>query len=875
MRKDSNKNKSGKSIIDKNYTFCWWANGIRDYNNETRRMNIITGNYGMSIDPYHLKIEKLGSFETPVSRKKALMTTSNARISNLPEYSLELLSEYKDMIYRSETADDGLSEGPDRYNYRTIEAGRISQRFDIVNFPMTNGDKKLNALGHLEIQAFPDYFSLIYELMPQTSLNQVKMSFILTLPVGYDSVNWIDGIAGSRAVCVTNKSGKGLTFFAPILPDGVPEIKIKGNKITFSMPPIDFDAPHGTEKPLSEPYGNRKGLSIFIIPSNDAEVTDANRFLALESGFLKVSARQKTTLPESVETQNKVEYIPERGVYEVSLNPTKPVYNEISQRQMLDRVIVTINNDTENPLKIPIVLWRQEGFTEKSWLHVEQGTIPVMREVLKEGFKGQGIPTGDFVQLTKNFATRWDAIGSVLYEGMWLRYTSYIDVPPKCRISYDYSIAYATWGGVNAVSHAQLCLCGWGYNDLWTELSLGTNVEQFTTNPETIETNGFVGDVRPLMITGYRGERWNLTDCVGGGGFLTYYTEKGQQFGKSVKTDFVKHGPNLSEVAYSWITQDDAIKVSIELLMGRTDDISRAYFNVSYKVLKDTAFTRLALFQLGLDIYDAQVDTGKAYGNETGPTEVDLKTNAPFREYDQKIKNLEWSGSNRWMMSYGGLAGYSQKAAGSNRVVILRHWDARINGDDKIQPTLSSFGTRRMSYDVAYNNNWEMTLPNGINTLKKGDFVEMILEWDVIPQYKTDYYGPQTDLVARISGENENSWQSGLFLAQKNKLAVKTSVGKLKSTYPVKIVAKDDSAQFTVKNGVGYLPVTFDGLTGNKGYILEIKQKNGTYMAINQAIHGNDFWQCDYDAGNCTYSITYNIFRDASGAADEYRLRKE
>ena len=873
----SGKPETGKPSTDTNYTFCWWANGIRDHDNASRRMNIVTGNYGMSIDSYNLKIEKLGSFMAPVSKTKAMMTTTNSKIYALPGHSMKLYAKAGSITYQSATSDDGLWQYNDKYNYRTIEAGRISQRFDVVNFSMTDGDEKLDALGHLEIQAFPDYLSLIYEIMPKSTLKNVQLSFKWTLPRGYNKIKWLDNVPGSRAVCITNDSGKGFTFFAPSLPEGIPDIKIKGNNITFMMPPMDFDAPHGTEKPSSEPYGNRKGFSIFIIPSNNADVTDANRFLALETGNVTVTAKQKTEIPgtTTATTDSKVSYIPERGVYEISLNPTRPDYRDPAQRQMIDRIIVKIRNDSNSMIQIPVVLRRQDGYTETSNLGVENGSIPVIREVTPECFEGQGVPTGDFIQINKNYHTNWERLGSVLYEGKWLRYTSYISIPAKETISLEYSIAYATWGGVNAVSHAQLCLFGWGYNDLWTQLSLGANMEQFTTNPETIETNGLVGDVRPLMVRGYRGAQWNLTDCVGGGGFFTYYTEKGQQFGKSVKTDFVRHGPNLSEVVHTWITQDDAVKVSVRIQMGRTDDISRAYFRAKYNVVKDTTFTRLALFQLGLDIYDAQVDTGKAYGSETGPCAVDLKTNALNGEYDPEMKNLDWTGSNRWIMSYGGLAGYSPKAAGSNRVLIMRHWKAKINGDKKIQPTLSSFGTKRMSYDYAPNNNWEITLPEGIDTLKKGDYIEMLLEWNVIPQYNDDYYGPQKDLIASILGAKENSWESSLFLVQKNKIKVTSSGGNLKSTYPVKIKAQNNAAKFTIKNGVGYLPVTFEGLTGNKGYILEVKQPDGTYMAIDQAVHGNDFWQCDYDADSRTYSITYNIFRDGKGTLDEYRLGKK
>ena len=857
---------------DANYTNSWWANGIRDYSS-TRRMNIMTGNYGISIDPYNLKIEKLGSFSTHVSREYAGSSTDNTIISSLPSHSLSLYAKVGSDVYKSSVADDGRSiGGPSTYNYRNIEVGRITQRFDIVNFSMSNGSKDIDAKGHLEVQAFYDYFSLIYELMPTSALSNVQMSFKWTLPSGYTNIKWQNGTVGSRAVCVTNSAGKGFTFVAPLLTNGTPKISISENEITFSQNPVNFNAPQGSINPLCEPWGNRKGINIYVIPSNNANVSDANRFFSMETGGITVSAQQKTTL-QTTKTFNTVQYVSERGVYEINLNATKPNYNSLADRQMLDRVMVNIKNNTNTAQKVPIVLWRQDGFGTNAWLGVENGSIPIMREATN-GFNGQGIPTGDFVQVTKNYHSNSLNLGSVLYEGMWLRYTSYVDVPANTTVSYDYSIAYATWGGVNAVSHTQLCLAGWGFYDLWTQLSLGTNVEQMTSEPETIETNGMLNDNRPLLVKGYGGLKYQLNDVAGGSSFLTYVTNKGQQFGKSVKTDFVKHGPNLSEVTYSWITADDAIQVFLKQNMGRTDDVSRIYFTAKFNVLKDTSFTRLALFQLGIDNYLDQADPYKAYGNELGATKFNLLPTAQLAKYNPNITNVDWTGSNRWIMSYGGPGLYygAGGAVGTNRVTVLRDWKAKINGDSNAQPTLSSFGTK--SKTSMPTNNWEITLPKGVNTLKKGDYIEMTLEFNLIPQYKNDYYGPQTDLISRILGSNENSWQSALFLAQSNKLIVNATVGSLKSIYPIKIEATNNSAQLTITNGVGYCPITFDGLSSNKGYVLEAKQPNGSFAEINQAVNGNDFWQCNFNADNNTYSITYNVFRDGTGATTEYRLRK-
>ena len=62
----------------------------------------------------------------------------------------------------------------------------------------------------------------------------------------------------------------------------------------------------------------------------------------------------------------------------------------------------------------------------------------------------------------------------------------------------------------------------------------------------------------------------------------------------------------------------------------------------------------------------------------------------------------------------------------------------------------------------------------------------------------------------------------------------------------------------TIKGGVGYVPIRFEGLDSAHGY--ELYQRiNGQDQKLDQGVHGNDFWQTDYDAQSKTYKITYNL----------------
>ena len=59
---------------------------------------------------------------------------------------------------------------------------------------------------------------------------------------------------------------------------------------------------------------------------------------------------------------------------------------------------------------------------------------------------------------------------------------------------------------------------------------------------------------------------------------------------------------------------------------------------------------------------------------------------------------------------------------------------------------------------------------------------------------------------------------------------------------------------FTLRGGLGYVPVSFSGLESATGYELRVDGK-----VVDQSVHGNDFWQTDYDPESRRWSRTYTI----------------
>lgn len=61
-------------------------------------------------------------------------------------------------------------------------------------------------------------------------------------------------------------------------------------------------------------------------------------------------------------------------------------------------------------------------------------------------------------------------------------------------------------------------------------------------------------------------------------------------------------------------------------------------------------------------------------------------------------------------------------------------------------------------------------------------------------------------------------------------------------------------ASFELNGGMGCVPVTVTGLTSSRDFTLTL---NGA--PLDQSIHGNDYWQADYDPVDRTWSWTYNL----------------
>jgi hypothetical protein len=520
---------------------------------------------------------------------------------------------------------------------------------------------------------------------------------------------------------------------------------------------------------------------------------------------------------------------------------------EPKNKDYYSRVKLSLVNRSDQPRTFRLLLAKDDG------AFPIVGASPMIRD-------GQGNPTGISVQISKNWHSREGR--TFKWQGYWFHGLTAIRVPAGGRLDCEATIAYAYWGTLPAVSHAQLCLIGWGHNDIWDQVAIGSWGESICYEPERVQRRNMIDDIRPLLVYGMRERKeGNWTNNVGGGDFLVYFDEKGTyQHLRGVKAAYEQYGPNLTRAVYSSRTADGRIACRMEVSSPRCDDINRAYHRFRYDVLKPTPFTRLAFYQLGADHYLGHSARKIARGDTTGLKEewdVHELNNAYLR------RDIPCDGDGAWFSLHQAVPAPKSTGPWADRGLVIRSWKARLGGKDAA-PFAAIYSAENGKNTIGPV--LELSPPPGVTELKPGDFVEAEVEILIMPQAAEDYYGPNENLRASLA-QTADTWKPIHRQAAGNNLKVEKIAGQLLSSYPPVIeLDKGQKAVIEITGGVGYVPITFVRLVQVDGYELLADTGDGP-KAVNQGRSGNDFWQMDFDPRSRTWRRTYNISLDSPGDA--------
>jgi len=465
-----------------------------------------------------------------------------------------------------------------------------------------------------------------------------------------------------------------------------------------------------------------------------------------------------------------------------------------------------------------------------------------------------GRPTGIPIQLSKNWHVHREA-GT--HAGQWFHGISQVRLPANFTKEMELTIAYGHWGGIPAASHAQLSLVGWGGNQLWDQSALGSWGESICYDPLQAQAGSTITDVRPFLVTGLGSRtRYNWTHNVGGGDFIRFFKPGGERmYHAGMRASYVRQGPCLTEVTYSGSVSQTPIHHAITVSLQRCDDYVVGTYRIRMNVDEAVSFSRLVLFQIGSDTYATTREKKLAVGDAKGLLSEWV---AQWGDNEYRGKPMECRGRTPWASLHESEGGRSDNSgAWANRGFVIREWQARLGGRE-VRPWIAERG---LDLPGGYKTSTlDVLPPPGVNRLEKGDYLDAVIEHLVIPQFAKDYYGSNVAMREALA-KDQNTWRMVHRQAVGDQIHVTVKVGRLVHSWPdVRVAAQDDRVVFTMEGGLGHVPVTVTGLTSPKRGNLLLDGK-----PLDQAVHGNDFWQTEYDARTQTWSRTYNLPGDVPG----------
>lgn len=503
-----------------------------------------------------------------------------------------------------------------------------------------------------------------------------------------------------------------------------------------------------------------------------------------------------------------------------------------------DEFSITVNNTEDNHRGVPFMLYLRD---------VAQitGLCPMLCDE-------DGKPTGIPVQLSKNW-----------HDGSLRSYLrAYTLLPAKPgKTQYTLRIAYGFYGTLPSASHAQLCLIGYGGNGRWDQLAIGCWGETICFDIDRSLVDISITDVRMLMARqGANGKKWGWTDAGWGGDWLQVSDTTGQRHHPAeFKTAYLAHGPCLTDVRYDGkYGAAREVDVSAKVQTLRTDDYARTFQKFRYTFDKEVSTKGIWLFKMGRT--GGYITPVIAYGNADGLI-ANKEVPSTLKKDEHFIDQTTIEGNAPWWFSFPGAYKnpIGDKGPGY-RALVIRGYKATLSGKEYNNPTISA-PVFQVLRDGAINLDLLLTAPKEVETFMPGDTIEMDLEWITLHREADDYYGPNETYRQHLT-QNPSSWKTTYREAIGNDLKVDVTGGQLINRYPIEIQAHpEQDIRVSIQGGVGAVPIQFDGLPSAIGYTL-YQVVNGKATKLDQSVHGNDFWQVDYDAAKDSYKFTYNLELD-------------
>ncbi len=798
-----------------NYTYMWWVNSVKEQ--DPLKFAVKTAGYSFVFDYEHLQFDNF-SIAGGESADKSFFTSRDEIMRPVEKPLLEFGIETYGKLYPCNVSSLRSED------CQLIHSGRFLQHRFINWIPELTGCDPHHS--GLDIVAWSDRLSLNLRIKPIVDLRSKAVSVNFTVPDQYSEVE-------RTGNCRVFKDDRGRGYL--LLPAShTSEITTEGNRVT---------ARFTSEKNIQA--GEKVNVGLVVYPSENVD-RDFIRIVFAEESSLEVTASQKEPVPANLD----VYYDPVMGWHQVSLR------NDVSgvpekDNDHIERVFFTIKNDKNYPLPLRL------NFSKEKEVFSITGISAVIRDL-------DGNPTGLPVQLSKNWHTiDFNKYEDHLYRGSWFHGLTMIEVPPQSSITLEYTGINAHWGNIPAASHAQLCLVGWGQNQLWDQSAIGSWGESICYEPDLDQASAPVLDVRPLLVVDPKGGKWNWTGNVGGADFLNMKKKDGKRaWHTGMRTQYKRYGPNLTEVIYAGTMDDGKADIHYTTSIGRSDDITRGIFKIRMDVTNDLSFSDLVVFQLNAETYHFAISKKLHVGNENGLIRTWNTTEGEKQSrFVRKKESLK--GDDPWIAFTSSSFAEDQRNQyrPADRGFVLRNWNVSIGGNKEIVPHWQEYYTTEGNHGEPASV-INLTLPEGIQSLAAGDYIEAEVEMFIFPMNAEDYYGSNKNLLDALK-KSGGTWKMARREAAGNHITLTAHDGKALSAYPVVVESNGNKAGFSIKGGIGYVPLTITGLTSYRNPKLFVKE-SGQWKEVDQSRYGKDFWQTDYNTTAGRWEITYNVNMDSS-----------
>ena len=525
----------------------------------------------------------------------------------------------------------------------------------------------------------------------------------------------------------------------------------------------------------------------------------------------------------------------------------KVIYPAATNR--VDEYIIAVTNPAGLPANIPLVF-------DQPIPRAITGTMMTLCD------ENDGSPIGIPVQISKNWHA--DTNAPTIHQGTWLRGYTMVALGAGETKRFRLRVIYGYWGGAGAASHSQLCLIGYGGNWTWDESALGTWGESMTY--DLTQGTSFIADVRPSFTTSMKGGTYGWTENIGGGDFLVYYDSTNKfHWAKKLKTAYHWTGPNMTEVLYSGITDDEKIRFTYTTRLVRTSDYQRRFHAYQYEFLKDvTSPARLVFYQMAADYYIRPMFTNYYRGDETG-----LLASYICDPGGNVYKGSPIPFEDQWLAVDDIFSIAGPIAAKSRRGILSL--SSTLNGNSfplYLHTYGRSYGTNTILFDVSSD--------SVSRSYSAGNVVKGELEFILPPKAATNYWGSDTEFSTRLNSYGTNAWQAVADEFKYNtRLSVTMHQGTLLRNYPVEIQASTASgdvlADFTVNSGgIGHVPVILKGVYGA---LQAQRYLNGAWVALESVeISQNNYYQGYRDVTGAMDCV-FNFTRPSTNLNSSWRMR--